>query len=56
MIQDQEDPAKIIVVEVWETKEQYDKYLEWRTERGDMEVLGTMLENPSWRFCDFWGV
>ena len=56
MIKDRDDPSKIIIVEMWDTKEQYDKYLEWRVERGDMAILETMLENPSWRFFDFWGV
>lgn len=56
LIRDREDHAKIMVVEMWDTKEQYDKYLQWRVDRGDMDVLGTMLENPSWRFLDFWGV
>lgn len=56
MIQDQTDPSQIIIVELWETKAHYDRYLQWRTERGDMDTLGEMLENPSWRFFDFWGV
>jgi quinol monooxygenase YgiN len=56
MVQDQADPAKIVIVEAWDTKAHYDKYLQWRVDRGDMDALATMLENPTWRFLDFWGV
>ena len=52
LTQDIEDSSKMIAVEVWETKGHYDKYLQWRTDRGDMDMLGTMLENPSWRFLE----
>ena len=55
MIQDREDASQIIIVEQWETKEQYDKYLAWREERGDVEVLAALWEDPKWRFFDFWG-
>ena len=53
---DQDNPAQLIIVELWESRAHYEKYLAWRTERGDMEVLGAMMENPSWRFLDNWGV
>jgi quinol monooxygenase YgiN len=53
---DQDDPSKLIIVEMWETRGHYDRYLQWRTERGDMEVLGELMEDPSWRFLDMWGV
>ena len=56
MIQDVENPSQIMVVEQWETRQQYEKYLAWRTERGDVEVLESMWESPTWRFFDFWGV
>ena len=56
LTKDQDDPAKIIIVELWESREHYEKYLAWRTERGDMEMLGAMMEEPTWRFLDNWGV
>jgi len=56
LTQDQDDPAKIIIIELWESRGHYERYLAWRTERGDMEALGDMMENPSWRFLDNWGV
>jgi quinol monooxygenase YgiN len=55
-IQDQDDPSKIVIVELWDTRAHYEKYLQWRTDRGDMEVLGAMMEDASWRFFDNWGV
>ena len=56
LTKDQDDPSKLIIVELWETRAHYEKYLAWRTERGDMDVLGEMMEAPSWRFLDMWGV
>jgi quinol monooxygenase YgiN len=52
----QDDPAKLVIIELWETRGHYEKYLEWRTQRGDMDMLGEMMENPSWRFLDNIGV
>lgn len=56
LTKDQDDPSKIIIVELWESRQHYEKYLAWRTERGDMEILGEMMEEPTWRFLDNWGV
>ena len=42
----QDDPTEIIVVEDWESKQHYEKYLSWRTETGMMEQLGTFLSAP----------
>ena len=53
---DQDNPNQIIIIELWETRAHYEKYLAWRTETGVMDKLGTMIENPSWRFLDNWGV
>lgn len=53
---DLEDPSKLIIVELWESKGHYERYLQWRTDRGDMEALGDMMDNPSWRFLENWGV
>ncbi len=38
-----EDKTKFILIEYWEDKEDFDKYLSWRTEIGDFEKLGNML-------------
>ena len=55
MVRDKEDPTKIIIVEMWESKDDYDKYLAWRTDRGDVDLLSDFWEDPTWRFFDFWG-
>ena len=54
--QKQDDKDNLAVVEQWETRQQYEKYLAWRTERGDVKILESMWESPTWRFFDFWGV
>lgn len=56
IVKDQDKPSQIVIVELWETRAHYEKYLAWRTETGVMEELATMIENPSWRFLDNWGV
>jgi len=42
------DPESMtfIVHEVWETPEHQQAYLNWRVERGDVEVLVAMLGKP----------
>jgi len=56
LTKDQDDPSKLVIVELWQSRQHYEKYLAWRTERGDMEVLGEMMEEPTWRFLENWGV
>ena len=53
---DQDNPAQIIIVELWETRAHYERYLAWRSETGIMDELAAMMDNPSWRFLDNWGV
>ncbi len=48
LTQDLDDPSKLIIIELWESRAHYDRYLQWRTDRGDMEALGAMMEDPSW--------
>ena len=51
--QDQDNPTTIIAVEQWETRQHYEKYLAWRTERGDLDALGEMLDGePSIRYFE----
>lgn len=40
-----EDKTKFILIEYWQSKEDFDEYLNWRTEIGDFEKLGAMLSN-----------
>ena len=53
----QDDPNNMVMVENWDSKAQYEKYLAWRTERGDMEKLGAWVAGPpSIRYFDGVGV
>ncbi len=44
--ENQDDPDNLVLVQDWDSKEQYEKYLGWRTERGDMAKLGGWLAGP----------
>jgi quinol monooxygenase YgiN len=53
VVQNQEDPASIVIIEQWDSRQHYEKYLAWRTERGDMKVFGDMMDGPpTIRFFD----
>jgi quinol monooxygenase YgiN len=55
--QNTDDPTDLMRVEQWDTREAYEKYLGWRTERGDMETIGAMVASePKIRFFDYFGV
>ena len=41
-----DDSDSVVVVEVWETREQYDKYLAWQRERGTSARLMEALAEP----------
>lgn len=57
VVQNQDDPAGIMIIEQWDTRAQYEKYLAWRTERGDMVAFGAMMDGPpSIRFFDYFRV
>ena len=51
--QDQDNPTTIIAIEKWETRQHYEKYLAWRTERGDFgNVIEMCTEPPNIRYFD----
>ena len=53
----QDDPAQFLIVEQWDTRADYEAYLAWRAERGDMEIFGAMMAGPpTIRFFDFVGL
>ena len=57
VIQNQADPTGIVIVEQWDSRQQYENYLAWRTERGDMEIFGAMMAGPpNIRFFDYFRV
>ena len=53
----QDDPSNLVFVENWDSKERFEDYLGWRTQRGDVEKMGAWLaEPPSIRYFHNIGV
>ena len=51
--QNKDDPQNFVAVETWESREKYEEYFAWRTERGDIEGMEPMLEGAlNIRFFD----
>ena len=54
---DQDDPNGIVFVENWASRQHHEKYLSWRTERGDMQkLMGWLAGEPTMRYFDNFGV
>ncbi len=48
-----DDGCNIVLVEEWESREHYEKYLAWRTESGLLDTVSEMLAGePSIRYYD----
>ena len=48
-----EDGKTVVIVEHWDSKEDYQKYLAWREETGVFADLGALLDHePTIRFFD----
>ena len=45
VLEDQDKPGAITLLEEWDTKEDHGKYIAWRTETGFMDALGGMVES-----------
>lgn len=43
---EQDDPQNFVLVEHWESKDHYEKYLGFRQETGVLDELVAMLEGP----------
>ena len=41
-----EDNRTILMVEYWDSKAHYEKYLAWRQETGTLDELAEMIEGP----------
>ena len=55
--QNQDDPTAFAVVEQWNTRKQYEAYLQWRINSGVMDKLAAMMDGaPSIRFFNYFGV
>lgn len=51
--QNLDDPQNFVIVETWESREKYEAYFAWRTERGDIDNLRAVLEGDlDIRFMD----
>ena len=49
----QDDATDVVIVEQWESKEHYEKYLAWRAETGMLDNLASLLTGPpSIRYYD----
>lgn len=40
---DLDDPTKVFLIEVWDSREHQQKYLGWRVETGLMDAIGPLL-------------
>lgn len=46
-----DDPSNVVLVEHWDSKEHYEKYLAWRMETGFLEKMVSLLSGePSIRY------
>jgi len=53
VIGNQDDSCNLVLVEKWDSRQHYEKYLGWRTETGALEVLSALLaQPPSIRYYD----
>jgi quinol monooxygenase YgiN len=49
----QDDGSNMLLIEKWESRAKYEKYLGWREETGALEQLGSLLSAPpSIRYFD----
>lgn len=46
LLVNQDDPARIVVWEHWESRGHYEKYLEWRETSGTVDEIEPMLAGP----------
>ncbi len=57
MIQNQDDPTELLVIEQWDSRAAYEKYVAWRQERGDLNALAELVAaEPVVRVFDYFGV
>ena len=43
---DIDNGLRVILIEQWSTRVEYDAYSQWRTERGDFTKLSKLLQEP----------
>jgi len=53
VIENQDDSCNLILIQRWDSRQHYEKYLGWRTKTGAVKALGAMLaQPPSVRYFD----
>lgn len=53
----QDDPNNFAFVELWDSRQHYERYFAWRQQQGVLDQLATMVEGEaSFRFFDIIGV
>ena len=53
----QDDPEQVAVIEQWDSRQHYERYIAWRTERGDIATVVGMIDGePTIRFLNYMGV
>jgi quinol monooxygenase YgiN len=52
-VRNQDNPAHLLVMEKWNSREDYESYFKWRMESGVMAQIADMIEGePKLRFLD----
>jgi len=51
VVQHKDDPARLLLIELWDSEIAYNRYIAWRTERGDMERLAQLATSTK---VDVW--
>ncbi len=46
VLQHQDEPGTVLILEQWQTRAHYEAYLAWRTETGTMEGLNAISTEP----------
>lgn len=46
LLVDQDAPERLVVLETWESRAHYERYLAWREESGTVAEVGPMLAAP----------
>ena len=52
VVQDQEDPGHILLVEQWDSSDHHTAYVAWRAETGVLDSLGdSLMAAPAFTYC-----
>lgn len=52
VVRNKDKTNQIMFIETWDTEDAFKKYIAWRTERGDIEKITSVLDGP--RELNFW--